>query len=80
VSGKVAPETAKPEPTTLAALTVTGVEPVDLRVTDWVAGVPRTTLPKATVVALMLSNAELGPNCKAKPADTPPAAAVSEAD
>lgn len=39
-----------------------------------------TTLPKVTLVALMLRAAELGPSCKTKPAETPPALAVRDAD
>ena len=80
VSGKVAPETEKPVPVIVAALTVTGVVPVEVRVTDWVAGELMTTLPKVTLVALMVSAALLGPSCKAKPAETPPALAVRDAD
>jgi len=37
VRGKVAPETEKPVPLTLAAVTVTGAVPVEDRIIDWVA-------------------------------------------
>ena len=55
VSGKLAPETVKPVPVTVAALTVTDAVPEEVKVTDCVAGLFRTTSPKAMVVALMLS-------------------------
>ncbi len=53
VNGKVAPDTVNPFPETLAALTITGEEPVDESVTDCVDGMPTATLPKATLVELM---------------------------
>ena len=80
VSGKLAPETVKPVPVTVAALTVTDAVPVEDRVRDWVAGELRATLPKAMVVVLTLSVgvsvAVAVPNCKAKLSATLPALAV----
>ncbi len=55
MSGKLAPETVKPVPVTVAALTVTEAVPEEVKVTDCVAGEFRTTSPKATLVALTLS-------------------------
>jgi hypothetical protein len=51
VSGNVAPERLKPVPVTDSALIVTAVAPVEVNVTDCVAGVFRFTVPKAMVVA-----------------------------
>ena len=55
VSGKVGPESVNPVPVSVAELTVTEPVPVEVRITVWVAGVFKSTLPNATVVALMLS-------------------------
>jgi hypothetical protein len=57
VSGKVAPEKEKPVPAMATELTVTGAPPVEVRVTDCVAGVFRVTSPKAMLVELTLSMA-----------------------
>jgi hypothetical protein len=54
VSGKVAPETVKPVPVIAGALMVRGRFPTELKVRDFVVGVFCTTLPKATVVALVV--------------------------
>jgi hypothetical protein len=62
----VAPETVKPVPVTVAALTVTDAVPVEDRVRDWVAGELRPTLPKAMVVAFTLSVGVPVPSCRAK--------------
>lgn len=51
VSGNVAPETLNPVPDTAAEFTVTAAVPFEESVTDCVAGVPKGTLPKATLVA-----------------------------
>jgi hypothetical protein len=69
----------KPAPLTVAALTITAEVPVEVKVTDWVAGVLRFTLPKGTLVALMLSVATAGPSCSAKVSATLPALAVKVA-
>ena len=54
VSGKVAPETVKPVPVIAGALMVRGRFPTELKVSDFVVVVFTTTLPKATVVALVV--------------------------
>jgi hypothetical protein len=77
VTGKVAPEIWKPEPVTAAALIVTGAVPVEVRVTGCgVAAVFTKTLPKATLVALMLRVGIAALSCRAKTLDTLPALAV----
>jgi hypothetical protein len=55
VSGKVAPEKEKPVPAMVTELTVTGAPPVEVKVTDCVAGVFSVTSPKAMLVELTLS-------------------------
>jgi hypothetical protein len=50
--GNVAPDRLNPVPVTDAALMVTAVVPVAVKVTDCVAGVFRFTVPKAIVVVL----------------------------
>ena len=77
MSGKVAPETEKPVPATVAALTVTAAVPVEDRVTDWVAGEFVKTSPKPMLVALMLSVGMPVPSCRAEVCATPPALAVN---
>lgn len=52
VTGNVAPEKLNPAPAMLAALTVTGDAPVDVRVTDSVSAVPTGSLPKLTLLVL----------------------------
>ena len=81
VTGKVAPDIEKPVPDDLAEFTVTAAVPVDVSVTDCVAGVLSTTLPKARLVALRL-NVEVPAafNCNANVFVAPPAPAVSVAD
>ena len=67
VNGKVAPDTAKLAPVSVAELTVTGAVPADVRVTDCgAAAVFTTTLPNAKLVALMLSVGIAAFNCKVK--------------
>ena len=51
----MAPDTLKPVPVIVAALTVTAAVPVELSVTVSVEAVFTTTLPNATLVALILS-------------------------
>jgi hypothetical protein len=77
VSGKVAPETEKPEPATVAALTVIATVPVEDKVSVCVVAVFTFTLPKARLVALMLSVGTPVPSCRANVVDTPLALAVS---
>lgn len=69
----------KPVPVNVAELTVTAAVPVDVRVTVCVAAVFTSTLPKATLVALMLSVGAAAFNCRAKLSETSPALAVSAA-
>ena len=77
VKGAPVPESVKPDPVTAAALTVTATEPVEVRVTDCVAGAFRLTLPKVRLVALMLSVGVPVPSCRVKVFDIPPAVAVN---
>jgi hypothetical protein len=69
----------KPAPVKTAELTVTAIVPVEVKVTDCVAGEFTITLPKATEVALMLSVGTAAFNCRAKVFETLPALAVSVA-
>jgi hypothetical protein len=55
VSGKLAPETEKPVPLTVAELTVTAVVPVELKVIDCVVAVFTDTLPKLRLEELTLN-------------------------
>lgn len=79
VTGNVTPDIVKPVPVRVAALTVTGELPEEVSVKDWVAGALTTTLPKATLVELMLRVGMAAVNCRAKVFETPPALAVSVA-
>jgi hypothetical protein len=79
VSGKVAPETEKPVPEAVAELTVTAAVPVELRVSDCVAGEFSVTPPKPMLPALMLSVGTPGPSWIAKVFVVLPALAVSVA-
>src|ERR1039458_114709 len=74
--GKGPPDMVKPVPLTAAALTVTAALPVDVRISDWVAGEFKFTSPKAIVVAFTLSVGPPALNCNAKVFATPPALAV----
>ena len=66
-----APASVKPDPVTVALLTVTGALPVEVRVRYWVAIVPSPTLPKSTLLALALNVCEATSNCRTKPVTTP---------
>ena len=66
MTGNGPPEIVKPVPLTAAALTVTAALPVDVRISDWVAGEFKFTLPKAIVAAFTLSVGTAAPNCNAK--------------
>jgi hypothetical protein len=79
VVGKLAPLHEKPDPLTVAEFTVTGSEPVELKVNDCVAVVFSSTSPKAIEVALMLSVAAAGFNCREYDLETPPVVAVNVA-
>ena len=76
VRGKLAPETVKPLPVTVAALTVTAVLPVEVKVTDCVAGVFTLTLPKDKLPVPTLSVGTDAPSCRAEVLATSPALAV----
>ena len=80
VTGNVPPDIVKPVPVTVAALTVTGAVPVDVKVTDCVDAVFTVTLPKATLVALILNVGTTAFNCRVKLLVMPPALAVRAAD
>ena len=60
VNGNVVPDVLKPAPVTEAALIVTAPVPVEVNVTDCVAGVFRSTVPKAMLVAFTLKVAVPG--------------------
>lgn len=55
--GSVAPETLKPVPATVTALTVTAEPPDEVSVSDWVAVVFRATVPNVKLDALIVSAA-----------------------
>jgi len=76
VRGKLAPETVKPVPATVAALTVTAAVPVEDRVSVCVVAVFAFTLPKARLEALTLNVDTEAPNSSAKVFATLPALAV----
>lgn len=77
VNGNVAPDTVKPFPSTVAALTTTGKVPVEVSVTVCVAGVFKLTLPNAIVVALIPSKVVPEPSCSGNVFEALPAVAVS---
>ena len=66
----------KPAPVSVAPFIETGTVPLDVSVTDCVAGVLTTTSPKATLVALMASARIPAFSCRVKFFDTLPALAV----
>jgi hypothetical protein len=76
-SGKVTPDIVKPVPARVALLTVTGTLPVDDRITDLVDASFSVTLPKATLVVLILSVFTAAFNCRAVLLETVPALAVT---
>jgi hypothetical protein len=80
VIGKLAPDSEKPVPAGVAELMVTGAVPVDSSVTDCIAAVFSCTLPKTTLVGLILSVGTAAFNCRAKLFDTLPELAVRVAD
>ena len=77
VSGKVAPETVKPDPATASSLMITATVPVDDKVSVFVVAVFTLTLPKLMLAALTLSVGTPDPSCRAKIFDTLFAVAVS---
>ena len=79
VSGKLTPEIVNPVPVIVAALMMTGAEPVDFKVRGCDAVVFTSTLPKAMLVAFTLSVAVPAYSVSAKLFVTPFAFAVSVA-
>ena len=77
VRGKVAPETVKPVPVRVAALTVTAAVPVEDRVNVCVVAVFTLTLPKDRLDELTLSVGTPAPSDRTKVSATPPALPVS---
>jgi hypothetical protein len=77
------PDSVKPVPSSVAALTVTDAVPVDVKVTDCVDGLFTVTLPNARLVALRLSVGTVVDgatfNCRAKLSETLLAVAVNVA-
>ena len=72
----MAPETVKPVPATVAALTVTAAVPVEDRVSICVVAAFTFTLPKDRLDELTLSVGTAAPSCRAKVSATLPALAV----
>ncbi len=70
------PETVKPVPATVTALTVTAAVPDEVKVSDFVVAVFTFTLPKHKLDELTLSVGTAAPNVSAKVFDTLPALAV----
>lgn len=62
VTGRIPPGIEKPAPVSDAALTVTGVVPVDDRTRGCVVGDPTVTLPKGTLEALICRMAVAAPS------------------
>ena len=79
VTGNVAPDMVKPDPAREAALMVTRVAPVDVRVTGCDAVVFTGRMPKSRLLVLMPSDDIAAFNCRAKHLETPFALAVSVA-
>jgi hypothetical protein len=79
VSGKVAPETEKPDPVSVTELMVTGPVPVEVRVRGRVVELPTEILPKGRVVALTPSVGTVASSAMEYFADALPAVAVSVA-
>ena len=76
VRGKTAPETVKPVPASVSALTVTDAVPVDDRVRVCVVAAFTFTLPKDKLDELTLSVGTAAPSDRAKVSATPLALAV----
>lgn len=75
-AGNAAPGRVNPAPVIVAPLIVTGTVPVEVKVTDCVAGVLTTTSPNATLVALMLRARIAAFSCRVKVLSALPALAV----
>jgi hypothetical protein len=79
VTGKETPDIVNPVPLTDPALMVMGAVPVDVIVTDCVAGVFSVTVPKATLLLPNVSVGVVAFSARAKVFVTPPEVAVSVA-
>jgi hypothetical protein len=79
-AGKLAPDSEKPAPVSVAELMVTGAALVEISVTDCVAPVLTCTLPKATLVGLIFSVGTAAFNCRANVLVTLPELAVRVTD
>ena len=79
VVGKPSPGIEKPVPVRDAALTVTGMVPVDERTRGCVVAEPTVTLPNVTLEALIPRMAVAAPSSTLKVCATPPALAVNMA-
>jgi hypothetical protein len=77
VSGKVAPETVKPDPLMASVLIVTDPVPVEESVTVCVCGAPTGTLVKLTLAGLTVRVGTAAPRARANVCDTLFAVAVS---
>jgi hypothetical protein len=77
VTGNAAPGSEKPVPLTPAELMVTTPVPEEVIVTDCVAAVFRSTLPKAILDALSVRVGVVAFSVSAKIFEIPPAVAVS---
>jgi hypothetical protein len=66
VSGKVAPDTEKPDPLRASALTVTDADPVEDKVMVCDCGVPTDTLVKLTLAGLTVKTGVDAPRARAK--------------
>src|ERR1700751_1316648 len=64
VLGKVSPEAAKPGPETVNLLMVTGAEPADVSVSDWVAVAVNATFPNEAVFEFTVRSAAGGLLCR----------------
>jgi hypothetical protein len=79
VTGKLPPETEKPAPLIVAALTVTAAVPLEVSVTDFETVEFTATLPKDMLVVLTLNMGVAAFSCRLNFCDTPPSAAVNVA-
>ena len=79
VIGNFVPGSVNPGPLTVPVLIVTAAVPVDVIVTDCVAGVFRLTVPKATLLLPMVSFGVVAFRVSANVFATPPELAVSVA-
>lgn len=79
MTGKLAPETAKPVPATVTELTVTATVPVDVSVTAFEAVEFKTTFPNDKLLVLILRVDVAALSCTAKLCELLPTVAVNVA-